>query len=179
MKSRRAKQVIFVILGLMALGVVSAHAIDSGVTRQTLVGLKGVNVVVEELQPDIQRYTQKFLLQKEQIKADVESMLRKSGITVLTYEQWLAAPGRPFLYVAVNTHEYEKYWYAYDIKVQLRQRVFLEMNPSITTIASTWAINMTGSTNIAKLNEIKDGLGVLVRRFAEAWNTANAVKSGN
>jgi hypothetical protein len=150
-----------------------ANAIDSELTRKTLAGLHGVNVVVEELQPNIQKYAQKAHLERDQIRSHVEGLLKKEGIPVLSYDQWLKAPGRPFLYVAINTHEYEKYWYAYDVRVQLRQKVMLEVNPEMATMADTWGINMTGTTNIGKLTAIRETLNLLVGRFGEAYRSAN------
>ncbi|MBA4391254.1 MAG: hypothetical protein C0399_09990 [Syntrophus sp. (in: bacteria)] len=163
-------------VGLAIWTVGAAYAIDSDVTRRTLAGIQGVNVVVEELQPNIQKYTQKFGLQREQIKTDVEAMLRKAGVTVFAYEQWLKTPGRPFLYIVVNTHEYEKYWYSYDVRVELKQGVSLEVNPLVKTMAGTWGINMTGITNIGKLNAIKESINVLVGRFIEAYLSVNLKK---
>ncbi len=173
---RSASKCILFMVGIVIWAIGSAHAIDSDVTRQTLSGIQGVNVVIEELQPNIQKYAPKFGLQKEQIKADVESALKKGGVSVFTYDQWLKSPGRPFLYIVINTHEYEKYWYAYDIRVQLRQKVCLEVNPSITTMADTWSINMTGITNIGKFNVIKESLNTLVVRFVEACWAANGTQ---
>lgn len=167
---------IVLVVSIMVWAVGSVYAIDSDVTKRTLSGIQGVNVVVEELQPNVQKYAQRFGLQKDQIKADVESALRKAGIHVLTYEQWLKTPGRPFLYIVANTHEYEKYWYAYDVRIQLRQSVLLEMNPSIATMADTWGISMTGNTNIGKLGVIKESVNTLVGRFVEAYWWANGKK---
>jgi hypothetical protein len=164
----------FVVIGAIVTWTASAvYAIDSETTRRTLSGLQGVNVVVEELQPNIQKYAQKFGLQSQQIKTDVEALLLKSGVRVLSHDRWLTAPGRPFLYVVVNTHEYEKYWFAYDIRIQLKQNVMLEMNPSIRTMASTWGISMTGSASVGKLNVLKIGVKELVGRFVEAYWSVN------
>ena len=177
-KLKHLNRFIVVVLGLTVWMASAAYAIDSEVTRSTLTGIQGVNVVVEELQPNLQKYAPKFGLQKEKVKTDVEAALRNAGIEVLNYDQWLKAPGRPFLYIVINTHEYEKYWYAYGLKVELRQSVLLEINPSITTMAGTWGISMTGTTNVGKLNAIKEGLNVLVASFIEAYQRANTKDPG-
>jgi hypothetical protein len=85
----------------------------------------------------------------------------------------LQTSGRPVLYVIVNTHEYEKYWYAYTIIVDLMQIVTLEANPDIKTLASTWSINMAGIANIGTLNTIKDNVYTLVDRFIDAYLSVN------
>jgi hypothetical protein len=154
----------------------SALAIDSEVTRKTLAGLKGVYVAVENLQPNIEKYAFRFNLTKEQLQIDVEQKLKKAGIVVLNAEQWLKTPGRPMLYVNVNTHEYEKYWYSYTIKLDLQQIVMLETNPRVKTLATTWEIDMTGIANIGTLDRIRANVSLLVDRFIDAHSSVNLKK---
>jgi len=155
----------------------SVFAIDSDMTRLTLRGLQGVTVVVEELQPGLTKYGQAAGLERERIKADAECILKKGGIPVLTYDEWLKAPGRPFLYIVINTHEYQKYWYAYDVRIELRQRVLPERNTSVAAMASTWSMSMTGNTHIGRLGEMKGNLFVLLERFIAARRWADSVGS--
>jgi len=151
----------------------SLYAIDSELTRQTLLGIKGVSVAVENTQPNIQKYVQRFGLTREQLQKDIEQRLIKAGITILSQEKWSQTSGRPALYIVVNTHEYAKYWYAYTIIVDLRQIVMLETNPDIKTLASTWSINMAGIANIGTLNTIKDNLNTLIDKFIDAHSSVN------
>ena len=153
-----------------------ALAVDSPATRETLKGLQGVYVIVEEMQPNIQRYAVKPGLAKDQLQKDVESRLRQKGIRVLSREEWMKAPGKPVLYLAVNTHETEKYQYAYDIKVELQQVVKMEANPRINALAATWSMNMTGMADVGSLNLIKGDVNVLVGRFQDAYLAANSKK---
>jgi hypothetical protein len=151
----------------------SLYAIDSELTRRTLLGIKGVSVAVENPQPNIQKYAQRFGLTRDQLQKDIEQRLTKAGITVLNQEKWLQTSGRPVLYVIVNTHEYEKYWYAYTIIVDLMQITTLEASSDIKTLASTWSINMAGIANIGTLNTIKGDVNALVDRFIDAHLSAN------
>jgi len=151
----------------------SLYAIDSELTRQTLLGLKGVSVAVEDPQSNIQKYAQRFGLTRDQLQKDIEQRLAKAGIAVLNQEKWTAMPGRPVLYININTHEYQKYWYAYTIIVDLRQIVTLESNPDIKTLASTWSTNMAGIANIGTLNSIKDNVNTLIDRFIDVYLSAN------
>ena len=151
-----------VITGLPAFGV------DADLTRQTIKGLEGVNVIVEDIQPNIQKYAQKAGITKEQIQKTVEAKLKSNGIKVLTKDEWLKTPGKPSLYVNINTHETEKYLYAYDVRLELKQVASLEANPSIKTFASTWSINVTGMANIGTLGVIKNAVDGLVNRFISA-----------
>ncbi len=166
---------IFVLLIVFFVSIIytSAYTMDAEVTRQTLKGLQGIYITVENIQPNIQKYAQKAGVTKEQMQKDVEVKLKSAGIKAFTKEEWLKAPGRPILYINVNTHEYEKYWYAYDIKVELQQIVSLETSPSIKTMADTWSTNMTGIANIGTLNSIRNSVGVLTDRFIAAYKSVN------
>ena len=151
----------------------SARAEDSDVSRATLAGLQGVSVIVEDLQPSVLKYAAKSGLSKAQIQQDTEALLRGNGIRVLAGDEWMKTPGRPLLYVSINTHETEKYWYAYDIKVELRQMATLDANPQMKTLAVTWSLNITGQANIGTLNVIRKDAGVMVGRFVQAYRVVN------
>jgi hypothetical protein len=80
------------------------------------------------------------------------------------------------LYVNINTHEHEKYWYSYTISIDLQQIVLLETNPRVKTFATTWSIEMTGIANIGTLNRIRSNMAVLIERFIEAHKSVNPKK---
>jgi hypothetical protein len=166
-KNSKLKTFLFTLLFTIIIGL-PVMGVDADITRQTIRGLGGVNVIVEEIQPNVQKYAQRAGITKEQIQKDVEAKLKSNGIKVLTKDEWLKTPGRPVLYVNINTHETEKYWYAYNIVLALKQVVSLEANPSIKTLASTWSINMTGMANIGTLGIIKTSVDDLVGRFVNA-----------
>jgi hypothetical protein len=151
-------------------------SIDSDLTRRTISGLPGVNVTVEEIQPNIQKYAQKVGLTSEQIQRAIESRLKAAGIRIYSWNDWLKTPGKPSLYVNVNTHEYEKYWYAYDVSLELKQMVSLEINPSTKTLAATWSQNMTGIANIGTLDSIRNDVMRLTDRFIDAYKSVNQKK---
>ena len=164
---------VFCFLLFMAFPVAAE---DSEPSRRTLIGLQGVQVIVEELQPNIlkqDKYLQKAGLSKTQLQKDIESKLKSAGIKILSPDEWSKTPGRPVLYVNVNTHESEKYWFAYDIKLELRQIVSLEARPDIKTLAVTWCINVTGVVNIGTFTVIRDNVGVLTERFVQAYKMVN------
>ncbi len=146
---------------------------DSDVSRATLAGLQGVQIVVEEMQPNLQKYAGKSGPNAAQIKREVATRLYDRGVRVVQGSDWLKVPGRPVLYINVNTHETEKYWYAYDIKLELRQIVYLETNPTTRTLADTWSLNMTGMANIGNLDIIRNDMMVLVDRFVTAYKSVN------
>ena len=173
MKRRYLLPFVGIALILSAFLALPVLAEDSEVSRATLAGLQGVGVVVEEVQPNIQKYAAKFGLSGAQIRRDVVQQLQEGGIRVVEGNEWLAIPGRPVLSVNVNTHETEKYWYAYDIKIELRQLAVLEANPQVKTLAGTWSISITGRANIGNMNLIRQDVGVLAGRFVQAYRAVN------
>ncbi len=171
------KNLIFTTIAILLLFCISpTWAEDVPETRLSLKNLPGVAVFVEELQTNIQKYGKKAGLERALIQAEVEQSLKKQGIAVLSYNDWLKTKGRPFLYVNINTHETERYWYAYDIKVEVKQIAILEANPQVKTMVATWGISLTGIANIGNLHNIKKDAMVLVQRFVEAYKTVNRGK---
>jgi len=161
--------VIIVIFVLWPVGGLRAE--DTQMTRETLKGLAGFYVIVEELQPNLlkyEKYAKQFDVNKAGIQRDMEKKLIGAGIRVLSREAWLQTPGRPVLYVNVNTHESEKYWFSYNIKLEVRQLVSLEANPAVKTLAGTWSLNLTGMANIGNLKQISHDLNALTEKFIGA-----------
>jgi hypothetical protein len=81
---------IRLILVLLLLASTGAQGGDTEGERATLRGLDGVQVVVEDLQPDVERNG----LTRQQLQTDVELRLRKAGIRVLTEQELDRAPGQ-------------------------------------------------------------------------------------
>jgi hypothetical protein len=168
---------LFAMVSVWILSSLPVFAVDSKETQYTLTGLKGVKIVVEEMQPGMRKYEKavnKVGLNREQVQRDIEQRLQYAGIRVLTPEVWTNTPGRPVLYVNINTHENEKYWLAYDIRIDLHQLVSMESNPKIKTLASTWSMNVTGIANIGTLNVIRSNIVYLVDRFIQAYKSVNS-----
>jgi hypothetical protein len=108
---------------LRALGLILASfsfAGDTDTSRRTLSGVKGVSVVVEDLQPDLQKRARRQALSKDQLRKNVEAQSKETGIRVFDRDEGLRTPGRPVLYVNVNTHQYQKYRFAYDVRTKLQ-----------------------------------------------------------
>ncbi len=173
MKDKLIISLVFFMCAVIALPV---WAEDSEVSRGTLAGLQGFGIFVENTQANIQKYVQRAGIDRETVQRETERRLLAAGIKVVAGEEWRRTPGNPFLYVSINTHETEKYWYAYDIKVEVRQVAYLEANPKVRTMATTWSMNMTGSANIGNLHIIRNDAMVLVERFVAAYKAVNKGK---
>lgn len=154
---------------------IPVHAFDAEASRETLKGLTGFYVLIEELNPNIAKYAsvQKNNISTKTLKSQVENRLKKAGIQVLSWDEMMKIPERPMLYVSVNTHEYEKFWYAYDIRVEVRQLATLVSQPGKPVSGATWSLNMTGVMNIGQLQALYDNLGLLLGRFVEAYKKVN------
>jgi hypothetical protein len=115
-----SKAVVVALVALLLLPGVS-HALTR--EQKALVGLKGVWVLVEGMNTQAERLG----LTKTQIQTDVELRLRKAGIKVLTEEERLETPGRPYLYVNVNAvTKPGSSLCAYSIKVHLKKNVAIK-----------------------------------------------------
>jgi hypothetical protein len=175
--SLKIKSFVFIIFLVMMFWS-NAFAFDTEISQKTLSGLRGFYILVEDLNSNITKYSnaQRVPLSKEQIKKDVEHRLKGAAIKVLSWDEMLKRPGKPMLYVNINTHEYEKFWYAYDIRIEAQQVVTLEHNPLIKMSACTWSMNMTGVVNIGTMNKIRDNLNILLDRFVAAYTAVNGKK---
>ncbi len=120
--------------------VLSSVVYTDEFTKLTLKGLKGVDVIVEGLNPDIE----KDGLHKSSIQTDVELKLRMAGIKVLTEEESLKESGMPYLYVNVNSGKIKTGFYVYSILVELKQAVFLSRDVNILCMGSTWSPGSIG-----------------------------------
>ncbi|MCX7816968.1 MAG: hypothetical protein N2317_05625 [Syntrophales bacterium] len=175
--SKRNKIVTAVILVLIFyLTPEAGQSDDTPLSRKTLQNIKSVALFIEDLQPNIQKYAKKAGISEEFLKRRITNRLNQAGIKVLEGDEWLKIPGRPFLYLNINTHETEKYWYAYDIKLELRQLAFLTANPKLQTAVTTWSLNVTGLANIGNIHHIQHDAFVLVDRFVAAYREANGLQ---
>ena len=181
--------VAVIVLSLISAGILCAE--DTEINRRTLAGLQGVYVTIDDFQPNVKQYADSESINKAQIQKDIEQKLKVNGIKVLSDSEWLKTPGRPVLYVNINTHpsetksliskllsdrREEKALFAFDIKVELRQVVYLETNPSIKTLSDTWSMNMTGLVNVTNLAPLKTNTLSLVDRFINAYKSVNRGK---
>ena len=155
---------------LLAVMPVSA---DDERQRQTLIGLRGVSVVVEDLNPD----TERDGLSGSTLQADVEQRLRQAGISVMTEAQAGRSPGAPHLYLKLDALKHTAGFYAYHLQLGLRQRVTLDRSPRVTRFAMTWsAPDLLGTVAWANLPSIRADVKERVDQFIKAYFAANPKK---
>lgn len=136
---------------------------DTASDRATLKGITSVTAVVEEMDSEAERYG----LTTSQLQTDVELRLRQAGIIV-----------RPtldgMLYVHVGLAKSKSGpLYAFHIRVQYRQRVFLARAPEIPAWATTWHVGGTGIIDTRRLREVRSHVIDLVDQFINAYLEQN------
>jgi len=140
--------------------------------RDSLQGLRGVEVVIESLRPDAQADG----LSQEAIRTAVELILRSKGIRVLTRSESLSTPATPYLYVKVSTYNYSSDLsdlYAYAVTVDVIQKVSLAQRPHYMMSATTWERGAVGTTGHSNIRMVIDSVESKVKEFASDFLAAN------
>jgi hypothetical protein len=144
-------------------------AYDSKVSRQSLRGLKGIYVFVENLDPQIE----KDGLTKNSIKRDVEMMLRKAKIKTLSKGEWFDVTGSPYLYVNANVLKLpDTKEYIYSISIALKQNVYPVREAIEILGAATWSVGgIIGIT--PSLDKIRASVREQVNKFIKTYLSVN------
>lgn len=134
--------------------------------HDTLRGLPGVEVLVEQLQPEVERAG----LSGAAIRADVEQRLRGRGITVYTSQSENPSPAKPYLYVHINALTLPRaQGYAVAIQLQLRQILRSLVTESIVVNAMTWDTHNVVSVPTADLQKVRGEVQEYVDEFIQDW----------
>ncbi len=173
MTKSRSGVVVVTVLALVMMAPVSLILADSELERATLVGLKGVEVVVEEVDPEAERDG----LVKSTLQTEVELKLRQAGILVLSRTQAGSTPGNPWLYLRVSAVKGSgtlQRLYVFSVSLELNQIVRLDRNPSVITFARTWsARGFIGTVGAANLSSVRESVRDRVDEFINAYLAAN------
>jgi|SRR5262245_28036302 len=135
----------------------------------TLHGLNGVMVVVEDLSSDVEEHG----LTRFHLKQQVEARLQTANIRLLTSKECFDSPGRPYLYLDVNTHNTGAGIYGYSIRLELNQETLLARNRAVTAAATTWTIGRVGVAGARHLPMLAEEATSLVNEFIRAYRDAN------
>lgn len=162
-------QLIFMILVLTELrSLEPAFAQDDEISRQTLRGLQGVQVVMEPLRPEIKGDG----LTVDGLRTNTEKKFEIAGIKVLSETENQMTPGSPYIYVHSNVSKYRYLLgYIYTNRVELVQDVYLVRAFKIKAGAVTWSISTTGFA--PKLEDIRTSMEDLVDNFIRAYLSVN------
>jgi hypothetical protein len=111
----------------------SARASDTQAERQSLKGLESISVLIESVEPELERDG----IVASQLKTDVESRLRESGIRVSNL------PEAVFVYVAVKALKRSAgSGYVYTVTLEVEQPVTVDRTGQ-SLRGSTWSAPST------------------------------------
>ncbi len=143
----------------------------------SLEGLKGVEVIVEELKSELED----FNLTATQIQKEVEAKLQNAGIQILSKEdnEKIQPLRKPYLYIKVNSYKLprRRSSFAFSIDIALNQQVKFRGNPELKkTIfySPTWYKNEVGGVTGKDIGEIIEAVKMLTEKFIDAYQTANS-----
>jgi hypothetical protein len=144
------------------LGPVRAQA-EEEADRVSLKGLKSVYVIVEDLPVELRE----DVPLKARIQAVMEEKVKQAGLVPLTREAWRNTPGTPLLYANINlsrakTKEGVR---ACSINLCLAQRVNLEREPALRSLARTWQAGIVGLVSDTDGDVVVSQVGTLVDYF--------------
>ena len=152
----------------------SALALDSNANRETLRGLKGVRVLVEDFASEVE----KAGLTKNQLQPHIEDKLRKAGIKPLTQDECFVTPGEPYLYVNINLNfrKADPNIYSFSIDIGVIQNVTLDRDSKQKPYAATWSTGGVGSIEKEFLPRLKDSVDDLLDLFIKSYLAVNPKK---
>ncbi|MDE2927351.1 MAG: hypothetical protein OXT71_13220 [Acidobacteriota bacterium] len=170
LESTTTAAVALLLCGGVLLAQESVATSPHAVARDTLRGLDGVHVVVEELRPEAVDDG----LSKQAIEEGVVQRLWDAGVRVLMEDQWTIAAGAPYLYLNVHAVK-SKDLYVYAVDLQLNQNVRLERLPSVVVAATTWTTGCrVGAVSADSVRVLAQVAAQSVDRFIEDYRTANS-----
>jgi len=138
---------------------------------KSLRGLRGVEVLIEIGDSD----AEKAGLTKSQLQTDVEVELRKAGIPVLTDDKRQNTPGKPILYVNVNSMVLsgDEGLYVHNIIVVLYQLVDLRREAVAGVDGETWWQTVStwdrSNLGINSKSNFKKGVREIVRDYVNEF----------
>jgi hypothetical protein len=156
---------------LLLCSLAPARASDSEIDRASLKGLKGVFVLVEDLNPTEEQAG----LKTADIQSDAIQKLQAAGIPLLSKEQDIDAPGMPTLYinVSVASSATSDLW-PFSIDVNFEQQATLKRNPdTFVPTAITWHVGSLGSVDKSNIRSVRDRVNEQIAKFVNAYNKVN------
>jgi hypothetical protein len=144
-------------------------------SMESLKGLKGVEVLIEELNPDLENLNLTMI----QMQSEVEAKLRKAGVLVLSKEEneKIQPLRKPYLYIKINSSKLScrKESIAYNIGIALNQQVTLrgQADAKKCFFAPTWYTSIVGAAGPKNVQVILDAVQDLTDKFIDAYLKAN------
>ena len=134
--------------------------------RDTLRGLPGVEVQVENFEPELERGG----LSRAEVQSEVAQRVRARGIPVYTSQKENPSEAKPYLYVDVNGVRLGgQNLYAIAVQVQLRQTLKSPVTASNIVDAMTWDARTVLVVPASNLSAVRDTIEEYVDQFIRDW----------
>lgn len=134
--------------------------------RDTLRGLPGVEVLVEPLAPEIEGDG----LTARAIQANVERVLRSSGIPIYASQAENPSPAKAYLYVHLNGFSVPRQGHVVYVQVHLRQTLRSVVTGSNIVNAMSWDQQTVLLVPAGRsMQSVHAEVESLVDRFVEDW----------
>ncbi len=173
---KRGKKIAILVLAISFCSLFFPTLSRSASCLESLKDLKGVEVLVEELKPELED----FNLTMIEVQADVESKLRNAGIEVLSREdnEKIQPLRKPYLYVKINSLKlpWRRASFAFHVEIALKQQVKLSEHPKDfkkSFYAPTWNTNFMGTVSGSNVPEIRDSVKGLMDQFVNDYLKEN------
>ena len=137
--------------------------------HDTLRGLPGVELVVEELQPELELGG----LTGASLKADIEKWIRAGGIAVYASQADNPSPAKPYLYLHLNALTLPGGDIALAVQLHVRQTLRSPVTGSNVVNAMTWDSHSVISVPAANLQAARPAVRAQVDRFIEDWQAVH------
>jgi len=138
--------------------------------RDTLRGLPGIEVLIEPLQPELERVG----LTAASIAAAVTQQLKAASVTIYVSQRENAGLSKPYLYVHVNAASEQGGTYAVATQVQLRQTLASLTTESRIVNAMSWDAHGVSIIPAVQLQEnVSAEIQSLVKRFIADWRSVH------
>jgi hypothetical protein len=158
----------FLLLASMPASAFAQMFITTG--RDTLRGLPGVEVAVEQLEPELERDG----LTGAAVRAEVVQRLRAAGVAVYASQNENPSEAKPYLYVDVNGVRLGgQNLYAIAVQVQVRQTLRSPVTSSNIVDAMTWDARTVLVVPANGLGSVRSTIGEYVDHFIEDWKTVH------
>jgi hypothetical protein len=155
---------------ILALIPMAASGLDTKASRQSLKGLTGFAVEVE----DVGAKTKTMGVDPAKIKSSVEAKVKAAGIKILSAEESLKAPGAPHLSVNLDSIVGKDGTVSFELTLAVLQGCTLARDPAMKIPACiTWSRGKVGRANDKVGAFIDTQIASEVDSFLKAYAEAN------
>ena len=110
-------------------------------------GMKEFWVVVEPLIPELE----KDGLPREEVLQTLTAALEKTGIKILSEEEWQKTPGRPVLNATIQAVKLEKQNYQYTVTIEVTKSEADDSAPGSEKSKTLWSISGMGEGDVSDI----------------------------